>query len=336
MTKARTAAFLVVLVALAGVLAYWAVRPVGGGGDWPDVELLGSSTYAGDGGSYPSTITLPSDGDLRNAASVNAGFQALANRDAYLVRTRVNGVDGGTYYPGAAIGVGGAGLAIVDGGTLAINGGATVTSGSSARYFGTYYLSDAGVVVNGGSVAFSSNPTATGYLNVGSGAVISANGGSTLLVQDAGALTLLGGSVVTSVASTDWAGEYAFNATGGVQLNGVAQFAKTLQPIGTGGVVERLIEGTNADGSYGYNQADVIYVPTLSADRAYSITTTGATVGARLRVRRPSISDTYTLYVRKSGTGTNIAEMGDGAAQYQHWLDLVYLGGEWIIDSGEH
>jgi hypothetical protein len=43
-----------------------------------------SSTYAGDPTNYPTDITIPDDGDARDAASVNAAFEGLADRTAWL------------------------------------------------------------------------------------------------------------------------------------------------------------------------------------------------------------------------------------------------------------
>lgn len=47
-----------------------------------------SSTYAGNPASYAANITIPSDGDTRDAASVNVAFEALADRTAHLDASR--------------------------------------------------------------------------------------------------------------------------------------------------------------------------------------------------------------------------------------------------------
>src|SRR5262245_33734644 len=43
-----------------------------------------STTYAGDPTNYPTSITVPSDGDDPDAASVNAALEGLADRTAAL------------------------------------------------------------------------------------------------------------------------------------------------------------------------------------------------------------------------------------------------------------
>jgi hypothetical protein len=52
-----------------------------------------SSTYAGDPTNYPTSITIPDDGDARTAASVNAAFEGLADRTAWLADAA-----GGVFY----------------------------------------------------------------------------------------------------------------------------------------------------------------------------------------------------------------------------------------------
>lgn len=43
-----------------------------------------SSTYAGNPATFPATVTIPDDGDARNAASVNVPLEGLADRTANL------------------------------------------------------------------------------------------------------------------------------------------------------------------------------------------------------------------------------------------------------------
>lgn len=44
-----------------------------------------STTYAGDETNFPASITIPSDGDTKPAASVNVALEGLADRTAYLL-----------------------------------------------------------------------------------------------------------------------------------------------------------------------------------------------------------------------------------------------------------
>jgi hypothetical protein len=52
-----------------------------------------------DSSAYPASVTVPEDGDARNAASVVVGFQALANRLAYIMLKMGAWILGGTITP---------------------------------------------------------------------------------------------------------------------------------------------------------------------------------------------------------------------------------------------
>jgi hypothetical protein len=45
-----------------------------------------STTYAGDENNYPASITIPSDGDLKPAATVNVALEGLADRTAAITK----------------------------------------------------------------------------------------------------------------------------------------------------------------------------------------------------------------------------------------------------------
>lgn len=54
--------------------------------------------------SYPGSVVVPEDGDARNAASVVVGFQALANRFAYLKAKVLDAlISGGTWVLGGPL-----------------------------------------------------------------------------------------------------------------------------------------------------------------------------------------------------------------------------------------
>lgn len=62
-----------------------------------------STSLVEDGSVYPSSVTVPGDGDARNAASVIVGFQALADRCKYLYTKLGVWINGGTIRPSAAV-----------------------------------------------------------------------------------------------------------------------------------------------------------------------------------------------------------------------------------------
>lgn len=56
-----------------------------------------STTYDGDATNYPTSLTLPSGGDARNAASVNTPLEGLADRTAWLHAHAIRKVQRSTY-----------------------------------------------------------------------------------------------------------------------------------------------------------------------------------------------------------------------------------------------
>lgn len=58
-----------------------------------------SEVLVEDGSTYPASVTVPEDGDARNAASVVVGFQALADRCKYLVTKLGAWLTGGLIRP---------------------------------------------------------------------------------------------------------------------------------------------------------------------------------------------------------------------------------------------
>lgn len=74
-----------------------------------------SSEYSGTPGNYPTTVTLSSDGDLRNAQSVNNGLSDLADRTEYL-RAGGGGVRAVQYWEGPIVPPDSTGRAIAYGG----------------------------------------------------------------------------------------------------------------------------------------------------------------------------------------------------------------------------
>jgi hypothetical protein len=59
--------------------------------------------YSGNSASFPATVTLPSDGEVRDALSYNDGLSDLADRTAFLAENAIDGLDGGTYTPTSPI-----------------------------------------------------------------------------------------------------------------------------------------------------------------------------------------------------------------------------------------
>jgi hypothetical protein len=158
------------------------------------------------------SVIIPVGGEARTIASLETGFQALLNRTQYLFDDGcLNGVDGGTYDPTAAIIIKGTGV------KLQIGDAADATQ---------------------------------------------------LRVKAAATLTCEAGSFAYLNGTIDHAGA-------------TQTLSKKLQSQTTGRVVMRRVVMADANTDYGIEDGDVFTISAtgISADRAYTLNTTGAVAG---------------------------------------------------------
>lgn len=146
-----------------------------------------SSTYAGNPANYPTSITIPSDGDVPNAASVNAALEGLADRTAAIQSLRVDSFTAsGTWTCPAGVtrivveGCGGGGAGGCGGSGAAGGGGGSGSGGGGAIY---------------SSRAITVVPTTVYTVTIGAGGTPSGLGVTWTLAQDGGDSTF--GSLAT-------------------------------------------------------------------------------------------------------------------------------------------
>lgn len=127
-----------------------------------------SSTYAGNSANYPTSITIPSDGDTINAASVNAALEGLADRTAALGSVRVDEFaasgtwtcpEGVTQIIVEGCGGGGAGGC---GGSGAVGGGGGGGSGGGGAIYRSYAVAVVPTTVYTVTRGAGGTPTALG------------------------------------------------------------------------------------------------------------------------------------------------------------------------------
>ncbi len=122
---------------------------------------------------FSSTITVPSDGDPVNAAGLETFVQACVNRSQFLKDTYLNGA-GGSYAPGSAIQITGAGLIIGGAGLLCSS--AAVFAGGMAATGGivvdTFLASGGATFSTGGTVTFNVPVTLNTIMSRGAGGQI--------------------------------------------------------------------------------------------------------------------------------------------------------------------
>lgn len=107
----------------------------------------------------------------------------------------------------------------------------------------------------------------------------------------------------------------------------------TLQSVvtasGPGRVIDSYAIGPDADASIQLSVANRIYVPTLTADRTYTLSATGAVVGDEIKIRN---SSTFKIVVKDQAAAT-LASLGPDASSDSAWASFVFTASGWVVFS---
>jgi hypothetical protein len=277
----------------------------------------------------------------------------LADLDAKTVKAP-NFADGGTYAPGAPVYVGGEGMQVKLVGISNVDNGGVVrfTSGCSfVLKSGAFLQLDAGSTSSSaGNFFFAAGSLAdfSGAFALRSGASFTADAGSSVSLN--GNLNLTGHVTASAGAFVSVNGTVALN--GGVSFSYNVHFlsgahvdfaegttlalATTLQLTGSGTIQERVVLGTNADGTYSVSNADLVYIPasTLTANRTYFLDENGAVNGKKIRFHREDNQTRNSLTLKRSSDGSTICRLGWANTDYI-WTDVVRIAGRWERVAGQ-
>jgi hypothetical protein len=205
------------------------------------------------------------------------------------------------------------------GGTIASDG--DLTAGGDCAIVGTAYVGgactlaglvtcSAGLVVNGGSGIDCNGPADVSGASDLHGAVRCY---STL--QADGNTTLAGG--LDAQAAT-FHGSVLFDGGGIIQTRIGSQ--------SVGRISKRVVAGANADTTYGINDADVIVVKALTADRTYTLSETGASSGDVIKFATED--NTWVCNIANAdGVGMALI-VGSGSVAC---VEYTYLDGVWRL-----
>lgn len=286
-----------------------------------------STEYAGND-SYPATITVVSDDEEFDAASVAVAFQQLRDGETYL-KARIDGgegfeftdaiLHGDTTFPDGSIT---ANLdddcSIQTDADIILNAsGDLVFLGDSADFLGgkvnigatLITLADDVNLGGAGADAITVVGTLTTQQNVtfGGGSIIAVAVNTHMTVNGAGKTITFG----SSLAEVDFASDVFVS--------------KVLHLDTAGHILERPIAGASSDHTYGINDADEVAVPQLTvASITYLLSATGAATGARMRFTAWANIGSYTCHIDTVENTYFLGSSGDTMC-----LDVVYRSGAW-------
>lgn len=261
----------------------------------------------------------------------------------------VDGFAGGTYAPSAAIILGGSGLqmtgAFVANGAFTVNSNALFTENvtvsetlavnsfidlnggldvsGDASFHGNVALGDTGgdnITVNG-QLACLASVTVSGTLSVNGAVTLGDAAGDNIIVAGtlfANAPAFFNADVTLGTDAGD-----ILTVNSSVAFNSAVELRDPTTLIGNGHIVYRVVAGADANTTYGINDADVIHASGLGADRVYTLSTTGATTGARITF----VNETVTFQVTCGGTPLRTS------TGFARSVTFVFLGGAWRTET---
>jgi hypothetical protein len=278
----------------------------------------------------------------------------------------IDGAGGGTWSPSSVISIGGSGIQITGpaefqgdvvidnvgstnslsvGGNVGIGGlvtiGDTLTVAAKAtfngdtEFNGQNQFDDICSFTSAGFVTFSGTNVfdATSSIDFQAGLIVSAGTLSALGATSLAAATAvsLGVAGVIVLDATTLSTTSAVTATfaGPVNVaNTLTISSGALVFSGVGSPRYRVVNTADASAvTYTINDGDLFMLPALGGNRTYTLGTTGATEGARVR------------FSAELNTTTNYATINGGALFLMHaatgtlWLDFVFHSGSWMIEA---
>ena len=255
------------------------------------------------------------------------GFLQKLDQDLFKA---VNGDDGGTWAPSSVITIGGSGLSL----STPLSAAAATFSGKGT-FLHTVWVGSGpsdifqvfGTAVFDEQAGFNSGLTTT---------TLDAIGASTLAAVSCTSLTASTG-VTSAALSVSGASTFSGAAT----IAGGASLTSDLALSGAGAIVERVVIGAAASGTYSASTADLIWLPaTLTAGSyVYTIDHAAVSSGKRLRVALElGSSGTTSVDLLDIVTGRILPSsttIKNAASNYTS-VDLEYISGAWrmVAHSG--
>ncbi len=242
--------------------------------------------------------------------------------------------------------------------TLTINGGSSAeidfTSGSTLRIGSgaTVLVESAGNlnVANGGTIDVLGSGTFKGEaasIATWAGAWTFSNASSVSFLNGAGigggAFTVTSPATAAFDVTTDFTGtlvnidgaELVVKNSGSIFVDATAGTSLVAAPLkfsGAGHPVYRVITGADADTTYAIADADLINVLTLTGNRIYTLSNTGAVAGCAIEISLLNHSPNANLVTVKNNGGGTLSTMKNNSTTGEViWAKFVHDGSNWTL-----
>ena len=252
----------------------------------------------------------------------------------------INGDDGGTWSPTAPIIIGGSGLQVdgplnAPGGNVTFDGAGLFSCAKDATFSGSTLNVNADTTTFTKGVYFSGTCVpqfqVPAYflddVTLGDSAADVINVLGT--AQFAEAAQFLGGITVGSAPASFQGDVDLGNATSDtVNINGTSAVKAPMTLSGAGQLIRRAVIGADANTTYQPDAVDVIRINSLTADRVYTIGTSGVAEGSMMRIYSNNAAWKVTL---QRSDLTFIADVKINAVGAYYWVDLLYINTRWEL-----
>lgn len=247
-------------------------------------------------------------------------------------------------------GPGGAGVLTIGAtATLSVIAGATTTfannpvfsAGHTVDFNGTVHINATGEVVSGALLSIDSGATLSivgtatvtgtlgvaGTLLIGSGGVQTVQSGGGLVVASGGTLNVNSGATATFASAVSFTGpSISIAAALGVTLAGV------IQPSGAGHIRKRIVRDTGAvtldsNVTLSISIADYFHITVITANRTWTISTTGASDGDEMWLVTSTAAFTVSIISSSTASISTIS----GAPTAFPAAHIYFMAGDWHL-----
>lgn len=189
---------------------------------------------------------------------------------------------------------------------------------------------NAGMTVNSGTGQFNGPLVATSTTQLQGSVVLNSTlsvfgtAQFAVLAQFQSGIAMTGGVLgVTGDATIGDNAGHILTVNASTAFNSPVEFRDPVTLADNGHIRKRVIQGADGDATYGINDADHIQAFGLTADRVYTLSTTGAATGSRISFTNETVSWQVTAggTVLKNATG------------FATSVTFVFLGGLWRVES---
>lgn len=245
-----------------------------------------------------STVTLPTDGDNKNVASVRVPFEAIADKVVRMLDKTNGGTINGSLVTSSSVAIGGTS-------TFLIDAGVQEEHSNTPNFINGALFSIGGTFTCQRPASFTQTVTCSNGVN---------------------ALNCTGPVTVSGTGASFYS-----NGTLGSEFATDCQFDAKIKRFGAGHDVFRMILASDVDHTYTINDWDLVRWNVLAANRNLTFLNTGAQLGCVIEISLKFDAGANNLLVKRHDGTTILTMRGDGVSGSIIYGKLWHDGTDWVV-----